>query len=136
MGIGITDLLINLMSYHGFLKNINSVVILKFPKRMLEYYFSKVFTILECNYNNLAKLPYDVKQITHAEETDNSEKIMICINKMLSTSNTLKNLVVDKILHYYYIQTEFSDKKEIIINIFSDYVLPLLKDINHPALLQ
>ena len=34
--IGIPDLFINLMSCHGFFKNINYVVILKFPKRMLE----------------------------------------------------------------------------------------------------
>ena len=46
LGIGIPDFLIKLMSCHGFLKNINYVVILKFPKRMLEYYFSKGFTIL------------------------------------------------------------------------------------------
>ena len=64
--IVIPDLLINLMSCRRFLKNIHYVVIIKCPKRMLEYYFSKVFTILECNYNNLEKLPNDVKQITHA----------------------------------------------------------------------
>ena len=45
-GIGIPYLLMTLMSCHGFLKNINNVVILKCPKRMLEYYFSKGFTIL------------------------------------------------------------------------------------------
>ena len=38
LGIGIPDLLMNLMSCHGFLKNKTSVVILKCPKRMLEYY--------------------------------------------------------------------------------------------------
>ena len=72
---------------------------------MLEYYFPKLFTILECNDNNLAKLPIDVKQRTHAEETDNSEKVMTCINTIPSTSNTLKNLVVNKILYSSYIQT-------------------------------
>ena len=36
LGIGIPDLLMNLMSCHGFLKNINFVAILKCPKRMLE----------------------------------------------------------------------------------------------------
>ena len=38
---------------------------------MLEFYFSKGFTILECNYNNLEKLPNDGKQRTCAEETNN-----------------------------------------------------------------
>ena len=95
----------NLMSCHGFLKDINYVVILKCPKRMLEYYFLKGFNILECNYNNLAKLPNDIKQRTHVEETDNSDKVMTCINIILSTSNTLKNLVVNKSLYSYYIET-------------------------------
>ena len=39
LGIVIPDFLMNLMTCHGLLKNINSVVILKCPKRMLEYYF-------------------------------------------------------------------------------------------------
>ena len=78
---------------------------------MLEYYFSKVFTILGCNDNNLEKLPNDVKQRTHAEETDNSEKFMTCINTIPSTSKTPKNLMVNKGLNSSYIQTEFNDKK-------------------------
>ena len=35
LGIGIPDLLMNLISCHFFLKNINTIVILKCPKRML-----------------------------------------------------------------------------------------------------
>ena len=61
---------------------------------------------------------------------------MICINTITSTSNTLKNLVVIKMFHYSYIQRELNDKKKKIINIFSVYVVILLKDMNHPALLQ
>ena len=34
--IGIPDLLMNLMSCHGFLKNMNSIFILKCPKMMFE----------------------------------------------------------------------------------------------------
>ena len=71
---------------------------------MLEYYLSKGITILEYNDNNLEKLPNDVKQSIHAEETDDSDKVMTCINKIPSTSNTLKNLVVNKSLHSSYIQ--------------------------------
>ena len=78
---------------------------------MLEYNLSKRFTILECNVNNLEKNSNDVKQIIHAEETDNSDRFMTCINTISYTSNTLNNLVLDKSLHYLYIQTEFNDKK-------------------------
>ena len=52
LGIVIPDLLINLFLFHGFMKNINSTVIKKHPTRMLEYYFSKGFVVLERNYNN------------------------------------------------------------------------------------
>ena len=127
LGIGIPDLLMNFMSYHGFLKSIDSVFILKSPRSIMKYYFSKVFTILECNVNNLVKLPNDVKQITHSEEIDNSYKVMTCINTIPSTSKKLKNSVVNKILHSSYIQTYLNDKKEMIINIFSAYVVPMLK---------
>ena len=47
LGIGIPDLLMNLLSCHIFLKNIKYIVIIKCPKSMLEYYFSKGFGILE-----------------------------------------------------------------------------------------
>ena len=68
LGIGNIDLLMNSMSCCRFLNNINTVVVLKFPKSMLKYYFSKVFTILEWNYNNLEKLLNDKKQRTSAEK--------------------------------------------------------------------
>ena len=87
----------NLMACRGFLKSIYSAVILKCPKIIWEYHFSKGFPILECNVNNLEKLPNDVKQITYAEETDNSYNVMTYINTIPSTSNRLKNLGVNKI---------------------------------------
>ena len=72
---------------------------------MLEYYFSEGFNILECNVNDLAKLPNEVKQRIHAEERDNSDKAITCINTIPSISNTLENLLLNKILHSSYIQT-------------------------------
>ena len=41
-----------------------------------------------------------------------------------------------KSFHSSYIQREFNDKNKMINNIFSAYVVPLLKYINHPSLLQ
>ena len=84
----------------------------------------------------MEKLPNEVKDRIHAEDTDNSDKVMIRSNTIPSTSNTLKNLAVNKNFHSYYIQREYNDKEEKRINIFSEYFEPLLKDINHPALLQ
>ena len=68
LNIGIPYLLMNLIFCHGFLKNMNTVVILKFLKRVLEYYFSKGFTILEWNDNNLEKIPKEVEQRIRVKE--------------------------------------------------------------------
>ena len=104
LGIGMKYLLMNLMSCHGFLMNINSVFVLKCPKRMMKDYFSKGFTILECNTNNFVKLPNEVKDRINAEEIDNSEKVMKCTTTITSTSNTLENLAVNKSFHESYIR--------------------------------
>ena len=64
----------NLMSCRGFFKDINYAVISQCPKRILEYYFSKGFTILEYNANNLEKSTNELNQIIHAEEADHSEE--------------------------------------------------------------
>ena len=70
----------------------------------MEYYLSKELGILECNNNNLAKILNEVKQIIHAKETDNSDYVMTCINKITSTSNTLKKFSLHKSLHSSYIK--------------------------------
>ena len=60
-GIGIPDILLNMLSCHGFLKNDDSIVILKCPNRMSEYYFNKGFVELTCDEDHLKKLPLMVK---------------------------------------------------------------------------
>ena len=136
MGFGIPDLLLNLLSCQGFLKNNESVVILKFPNRMFEYYFNKESIIFNCDENNLKRLPYEVKDRVGAEVTVNSHKVMICSTTILSTSDTLKNLLVNSNSHASYTNQSFNDKKEQMITIFSTYVAPQIKEIHHPELLQ
>ena len=64
-------IVMNLLLCHGFLEKIKSIFILKCPKSMLEYYFSKGFGILECNSNNLTEIPNLVKKTILAEGTYN-----------------------------------------------------------------
>ena len=52
LGFGIPDLLMIFLSCHGFLKNNDSVVVLKCPNRMFEYYFNKGFIIFDCGEKN------------------------------------------------------------------------------------
>ena len=90
----------NLMSCNEFLKKKDSVVILKFPKRMFEDYFSKGFTSFDCTKINLAKLPSEVKDRIYAEEKYNSYKVMIFSTAVTSTSNTLKKLTINTNFHF------------------------------------
>ena len=45
LGRVIPGLLMNLLTFHGFTKDINWTVVKKCPSWMLEYYFSKVFVV-------------------------------------------------------------------------------------------
>ena len=46
-GISIPYILLNILSCHGFLNNNESIVILKCPNRISEYYFNKGFIVLK-----------------------------------------------------------------------------------------
>ena len=56
-GIGIPDIFMNMFSCQGFINNNNSIVMLKCPNRMSQYYFNKVFTQLKCDEDHLKKIP-------------------------------------------------------------------------------
>ena len=54
-GIGIPDISMNMLSCQGFINNNKSIVILKCPNRMSQYYFNNGFTQLKCDKDNLKK---------------------------------------------------------------------------------
>ena len=49
LGFGIPDLLMNLLSCHGFLKKNDYIVILKCPNMMFKYFLNKGFIIFDCD---------------------------------------------------------------------------------------
>ena len=61
IGIGIPELLLNLVSCHGFTKKPNSAVILNCRARLINIYFAKVFYIIEKDSRQLIILPNDVR---------------------------------------------------------------------------
>ena len=69
---------------------------------MSEYYFNKVFVELECDEDHLKKLPKMVKEIVGAEVKVNKDLFMLCYTTIPSTSNTLKNLVINSNYHSSY----------------------------------
>ena len=78
LGIGISYLLMKLLLCRGFMRNINSTVILICPSGILKYYFPKRFVILERNSNKLSRIKNNTKQIIHATDIHYSDYVMIC----------------------------------------------------------
>ena len=110
-GIGVPDILLNMFSCHGFLNNNESIVIIKCPNRMSEYYFNKGFIQLTCDEDHLNKLPKLVQQRVGAEPKVNSELVMLFKTTIISTSNTLKNLFLSSYYHESYSTEKFNTEK-------------------------
>ena len=110
-GIGIPDIYMNMLSCQGFLNNNESIVILKCPNRMSEYYFNKGFIQLTCDEYHLKTIPVRVKDRVCAELKVNSDLVMLCYTTITSTSNTVKNLFISKDYHSSYSTDNFNDQK-------------------------
>ena len=76
-GIGIPDIFMNVLSCQEFLNNNESIVVLKCPNRMSEYYFNKGFIQLTCDEDHLKILPVRVKDRVGAELKVNSDLFML-----------------------------------------------------------
>ena len=61
LGIGISELLRNLVSCHGFMKKPNSTVKLNFQNCLVNNYLSKGLSLIEYKTKQLSLLPNDVK---------------------------------------------------------------------------
>ena len=65
-----------------------------------------------------------------------SDCVMTCTTTIPSISTTLKKFLLQYDLYSSHNQTKYIDEDEIIQNIFSTYVEPLLNYINRTALVQ
>ena len=93
LGIGITELLINLVSCHGFTKKPNSTVILNWRSLMVNNHLEKRFFIIEKYSNKLSILPNDVKLIIHVIDNLENYFVMAKNTAIWSVANTIKNCI-------------------------------------------
>ena len=61
LGIGIPELLLNLVSCNGFMKKPNSTVILNYQYLLINNYLSKESSIIEQNEKQLSLIPNNLK---------------------------------------------------------------------------
>ena len=134
-GIGIPDILMNIVSCHGFINSKDSIMILKCPNRMSQYYFNKGFTEILCDEEHLKKLSDLIKIRVGAELSENADLVMQCSTTITSTSTTLKNLYIGTQYHSSYSTDIYSDQTDKMDRLFKTYITPQLKDIYHPEIL-
>ena len=61
---------------------------------------------------------------------------MACYTTITSVSNNVKKLNIMSDFSYGYIHNLYHDKQDSIDDLFCQYIKPLLKYIDHPALIQ
>ena len=88
-GIGIPDIFMNMLSCQGFINNNDSIVILKCPNKMSQYYFNKGFTLFKCDKEHLKKNPDLVKERVGVVLSKNTDLVMQCSWYFLKTLHQL-----------------------------------------------
>ena len=78
LGISIPELLMNIISCHVFVNNTNSTVVFSCGRKLVDYYLSEGFFILDNNSRNLCDVPIRVKQIIDAEYIHINYLVMAC----------------------------------------------------------
>ena len=77
-GLGIPDILMNIISYNGFFKYLISTVILPFCSDLVPYYLSLVFGVFETEEGAIDNIPMSVKSQIHADNLHQEENILTC----------------------------------------------------------
>ena len=126
IGIGIPEVLINLILCHVFTKKKKSTIVLLRHTQLVEYYLEKGLVILLHNYKNLSSLPNEAKQIILVINIHKSDYVMDCYTEITSVENTIKKLHIQSDLNYGYIHNFYNDKQYIIDELFCKYIKPLL----------
>ena len=110
LGIGIPEVLMNLVSCHGFVEKPNLTSILNLRSRLVDYYLAKIIVIIQHNSNKLSSVPNDVKLRIHVIDKQKTYFVMACIIAIYSVANTINKFHIQYYLHF------FTNKTSIIIN--------------------
>ena len=97
LGISIPELLLNLLSCHGFMKKPNSRVILNRWSRRINTYLSKGFSNIEQNTKQLSLIPNEVKMRTNLVDQLKSDYFMVKNEAISAKSKTITELHIQKI---------------------------------------
>ena len=77
LGIGIPELLLNLVSCHGFTKKSNSTVTLNCQSRLIKNYLSKGFFVIKQGSKQLSLIPNDLRLRTNLVDQLETDYFMV-----------------------------------------------------------
>ena len=97
LGFGIQELLLNLVSSHGFMKKPNSTVITNYQSRLINNYLAKGFPIIEQNTMQLSLIPNDVKLRINLINQLKTDYVMVKNESISPVANTIKQFHIQKI---------------------------------------
>ena len=97
LGIGIPELLLNLVSCHGFMEKPDLTVILNCRSRLINNYLSKILCIIEKDLKQLSMLTNYLKLIINIIDLMDTYFVMAKNKAISSVSNTIKNYIFRKI---------------------------------------
>ena len=110
IGIGIPELLLNLVFCHGFMKKLNSTVILNCRSLLINNYLSNWFFIIEQGSKQLSFIPNDVSRRINMVDQLKKYYIMVKNEAISAVANTIKQLYTHKNMHMTYKQDFYKTK--------------------------
>ena len=106
-GLGIPEILMNIMSYYGFAISSISIVILKCCSALVPCYRSKVFSVFETKEGGIYNILTSVKNKINADNLHPEESLITSKAVITLIVNTLKKIIIPTdvydtyVSHYY-----------------------------------
>ena len=110
LGVVIPELLLNLVSCHGFMEKPNSNFILNFRYRLVNNFLAKGLFIIDWGSKHSSMHPNDVKLRIHVIEQLETDFVMEKNKAISSVANTMNKLHSQSDLHLTYKQNFYHDK--------------------------
>ena len=104
LGIGIPELLQNLVSCHGFMEKLNSIFVLNFWSRLVNNYLAKGIFVIEKDSKYLSIIPNYVKLRIHVIDQLKTDFVMAKNTSIFYVANTINKLHIQSHLHLIYKQ--------------------------------
>ena len=129
-GIGITDILLNIVSCYGFIQDNNSTLILTRRIILVSYYLPNFFVTIE-KYSKALKNALISQNRVHAINMYNRDSIMIWSNPITSFVNTLKNIYIGGTILGEFTSTYYDDNNYDFGMLFQQYTASVVESIYH-----